>query len=152
MKLILPLILVSCIAFPMMAWTNSMAFSQESAQEKEKHDDDHEALEKEMKLLKAATRKLKRSYRKEKVKPQDVLSNLRVCQKALLTAKVIFPDDLKGDKNAKKRSDYQTIMIDCLVEFLKAEKAALAGDMKASAKAFKAALSNQKSGHDKYRE
>ncbi len=152
MKLLLPLILVTCVAFPLMAWPNSSAFSQESTQEEKKHDDEHEALEKEMKRLKRATRRLKNSYRNEKAKPQDVLPNLRKCQKALLTAKVLFPSELKGDKNVKKRNDYQTIMIDCLMASLKAEKAALAGDMKASAKAFKEMLSNQKSGHDKYRE
>ncbi len=158
MKITLALLLAGSVIV-LMAWTTPLAASSKSVQEEEKHEEsehehgeDHEMLEKQMKILKKATRRLKKKFRKKSTQAADVLKDIKRCQGALFLAKDIYPGELKGKKNASNRVVYSSIMIDCLVASLKAEKSALAGDLKQTAIAFKTMLAAQKKGHDKFRD
>ena len=110
------------------------------------------SLEREMKRLKSATRRLKKKFRREDVKAADVLDDLRLCQNALMKTKVTLPHNLQGEKNQARRAEYAAIMIDCLIACLKSEQAAVRGDMKKAASFFKDMMRQQKKGHDKFRE
>ncbi|MFT7616947.1 MAG: soluble cytochrome b562 [Planctomycetota bacterium] len=144
-------LLLCCSLVTLVAWSN-VETSTPSAQEEKKSDENHEKLEKEMKRLKGANRRLKKLFRKKTTKSKDIIADLHICQAALLVSRDVYPSELKGEKNAKKLGEFQSIMIDCLIDALNAEKAALAGDMKKAKAGFDAMNANQKKGHDKFRE
>ena len=144
-------ILLSCSLITLVAWSNAESTTR-PMQEEKSADDNHEKLEKEMKRLKGAARRIKKALRKDTTKPMDLIADLHICQAGLTVSRDTYPSELKGDKHAKKRAEYQSIMIDCLIQALKAEKAALAGDMKALKEAVKLMNAEQKKGHDKFRE
>ena len=110
-----------------------------------------EGLEKEMKALKGAMRRIKRNLGKND-KKDAILAQIIIAQKSLVSAKGHVPKGLEKKEKAKERGEYRRLLIDCLGQSLELEKAVMASEWKKAEKAFKAMFAIEDKGHAKFRE
>ncbi len=109
--------------------------------------DDHEALEKCMKELKGAMRRMRRSIGDAEQKNEN-LAQILVIQKAFVEAKGLVPGvAAKSEKKDEMILKYRSMMLDGLEHSIKLERAVLAGKADEAKAAVRALQELQDSGH-----
>ncbi|MCB9834328.1 MAG: hypothetical protein H6807_17830 [Planctomycetes bacterium] len=113
--------------------------------------DDHEALEKCMKELKGAMRRMRKSLGDEAQKGEN-LAQILVMQKALIEAKSLVPGvAAKSEKKDEMILKYRGMMLDCLAATIKMERAVLDGKGDEAKAAMRELQELQDSGHASFK-
>lgn len=113
--------------------------------------DDHEALEKCMKELKGAMRRMRKSIADPEKKAEN-LEQIAVLQRNFVTAKSLIPGvAAKSEKKDEMVLKYRGLMLDCLEKTIAMERAVLAGKGEEAEAAMKALHELQDSGHSEFK-